>query len=289
MKKSGIAFITIGFYLALLAFNMDVVVGTTYNIGLLNDRQNIVYLSGIIFLAGIILFGFGFVAKEESKNLKLFSVGSVSLPIMLLIGIKTISAVENSQRAEKYEKEQREEEEEKRYRILREQQLGMEKIKEQAEISLPKENLKFIDNSNGTVTHKASGLIWQKCSVGQSWDGTTCLDDAKKFTWDDAKKLKSDFAGKTDWRLPTKNELMLLVYCSDEQYNSDGSCTSSASVIKPTISGTHFPNTQSSWFWSSSPYAGSSDLEWGVGFFNGNSDFSLKYDDGYVRLVRSGQ
>jgi len=50
----------------LFAFN-NVVVGTTYNIGLMNERQNVVYLSGVIFLAGIMLFGFS--AKEEAKNL----------------------------------------------------------------------------------------------------------------------------------------------------------------------------------------------------------------------------
>ena len=88
MKKTGIGLIALGFYCVLFTFNMDVVVGTTYNIGLMNERQNVVYLSGIIFLAGIMLFGFGFSAKEESKNLKTFAISCFLSPVLLLVGIK---------------------------------------------------------------------------------------------------------------------------------------------------------------------------------------------------------
>ncbi len=90
MKKAGIALIALGFYCVLFAFNMDVVVGTTYNIGLMNERQNVVYLSGIIFLAGIILFGFGFSAKEESKNFKVFAISCFLSPVLLLVGITVV-------------------------------------------------------------------------------------------------------------------------------------------------------------------------------------------------------
>lgn len=96
MKKIGIALIVLGFYCVLFAFNMDVVVGTTYNIGLMNERQNVVYLSGIIFLAGIILFGFGFSAKEESKNFKVFAIACFLSPVLLLVGIKTVVSVQES-------------------------------------------------------------------------------------------------------------------------------------------------------------------------------------------------
>ena len=49
MKKAGILLIALGIFSVFLAFNMDVVIGTSYNIGLLNERQNIVYLSGVFF------------------------------------------------------------------------------------------------------------------------------------------------------------------------------------------------------------------------------------------------
>jgi NADH:ubiquinone oxidoreductase subunit 6 (subunit J) len=104
MKKAGIAFIALGFYCVLFAFNMDVVVGTTYNIGLMNERQNVVYLSGIIFLAGIILFGFGFSAKEESKNFKQFAIACFLSPVLLLFGIKIVVSVQESIKQESIRK-----------------------------------------------------------------------------------------------------------------------------------------------------------------------------------------
>lgn len=44
----------------------------------------------------------------------------------------------------------------------------------------------FSDNGDGTVTHHATGLIWQRCSLGQSWDGTDCTGTATTFTWQQA-------------------------------------------------------------------------------------------------------
>ena len=58
---------------------MDVVVGTTYNIGLLNERQSVIYLSGVLFLAGVICFGFGVVTKEELVKPLLFSMELANL------------------------------------------------------------------------------------------------------------------------------------------------------------------------------------------------------------------
>ncbi len=59
----------------------------------MNERQNVVYLSGIIFLAGIILFGFGFSAKEESKNLKMFAITCFLSPVLLLVGSKVVVSI----------------------------------------------------------------------------------------------------------------------------------------------------------------------------------------------------
>jgi len=105
MKKAGIGLVALGFYCVLFAFNMDVVVGTTYNIGLMNERQNVIYLSGIVFLAGIILFGFGFSAKEESKNFKVFAISCFLSPVLLLVGIKTVFSVQESIKRENIRKQ----------------------------------------------------------------------------------------------------------------------------------------------------------------------------------------
>jgi hypothetical protein len=65
-------------------------------------------------------------------------------------------------------------------------------------------NNDFVDNGNGTVTDRATGLMWQKDG---SLDGMT-WQDAKQYV----KKLNSEpFAGHSDWRLPTIEELASLM------------------------------------------------------------------------------
>ena len=62
----------------------------------------------------------------------------------------------------------------------------------------------FIDNNNGTVTDKNTGLIWQK--------GDSFHDIKNGLNWYDALeyitlKNSEKFAGHNDWRLPTLTEL----------------------------------------------------------------------------------
>jgi hypothetical protein len=90
--------------------------------------------------------------------------------------------------------------------------------------------------------------------------------------------------GKNDWRMPTVDELMTLVYCSDGKYETNGSCTNYKSEQR-TINSTYFPNTMSRWYWSSSPHTNIEDA-WVVGFDNGGSDYGGKYNGIFVRLVR---
>ncbi len=98
---------------------------------------------------------------------------------------------------------------------------------------------------------------------------------------------KQGLCGAKDWRMPTRDELQGLVYCSDGKYDSDdGECTNYNSVTRPTINTTYFPNTESNWFWSSSPNAFLSSYAWYVYFDYGGSDSDYKHGSGFVRLVR---
>jgi hypothetical protein len=57
----------------------------------------------------------------------------------------------------------------------------------------------------------------------------------------------------------------------------------------PVINSRFYPNTLSSWFWSSSPNAGIADYAWFVYFYSG---YVYSYNKSYaydVRLVRGGQ
>ena len=149
----------------------------------------------------------------------------------------------------------------------------------------------FTLHDDGTATDTATGLMWMRCSLGQTWDGSTCSGTTTTYTWQQALEVTQDinsgtsnadndnatgFAGHTDWRLPNKNELESIV---------EQRCWS------PAINVGVFPNTPSSWswFWSSSPYADFTNSASGVHFFSGVVGWGYKGDGGLVRLVRAGQ
>lgn len=150
-------------------------------------------------------------------------------------------------------------------------------------------NAEFTDNGDGTVTHTKTGLMWMRCSLGQSWDLSTCNGTASTENWQAALQAAQDinsgasnddydsaagFAGHTDWRLPNRKELRSIV---------EERCWS------PAINAAPFPATPSGWFWSSSPSADYSNAAWGVYFVSGLVNAYAKGDGNYVRLVRAGQ
>jgi hypothetical protein len=133
----------------------------------------------------------------------------------------------------------------------------------------------FTIHKDGTVTHKSTGLMWMRCSLGQSWDGNTCRGTAGSYSWGAALQAADShaFAGYTDWRLPNKNELETIL---EERCNS------------PAINERIFPTTPQAHFWSSSPYAGQTSGAWSMGFDYGAVNASVKSGIIHVRLVRGG-
>jgi hypothetical protein len=378
MKKAGILLIILGISIAFYAFNMDV--EENLKIDFLNQVQNIIYLSGILFSSGIMLFSFGIFDKKDEirKSDKVFFNSTKMISWIFRIGIfvvvlffVVISAIKierwynygrhkekidiavhfnsngecdyqnqvhvkitnNSVRTisetmikiivtekgyskpinrlwdsldsykiiepgeewsscwsvvtsegERLDSSGKDVSLERFYVIFQSEE-DSKKIQADRAAILSKNTDKFVDNKNGTVTFKATGLTWQKCSVGQTWTGETCSGEAIKMTWDDAMKFSNGFAGYNDWRLPTKEELITLVFCSDGEYDADGSCINYETVTNPTINSVYFPNTQS-FYWSSSPDANGSSNAWFVYFGFGNSGYVSKLGDSFVRLVR---
>ena len=80
----------------------------------------------------------------------------------------------------------------------------------------------------------------------------------------------SNLCGYNDWRLPTKDELAGIL----------------ASSGSPSIDTTWFPNTQASYYWTSSPYVGVSGYAWYVSFDSGYVNGNLRNYNFHVRLVR---
>lgn len=138
-----------------------------------------------------------------------------------------------------------------------------------------------------------TGLMWMRCSLGQSWGGSTCQGTAALYTWEQAMKVPSDFsyANYSDWRVPTHEELKTLVYCSSgkpQTWNNTGdSCD--GDFAKPTIMSDAFPQTPLFRIWSSSPNAANSISAWIVGFKHGHDGYGNKDSNVTLRLVRGGK
>jgi hypothetical protein len=59
----------------------------------------------------------------------------------------------------------------------------------------------FVDNNNGAINDKATGLTWQQADSGMGMDWTSALAYCENLT----------LAGRSDWRLPNAKELQSIV------------------------------------------------------------------------------
>lgn len=119
--------------------------------------------------------------------------------------------------------------------------------------------------ANGTITDTITGLVWQRCALGQTWSGTTCSGGSGAYTWAQALQAASN-AG-AGWRLPNAKELDAML---------DRRCASPA--VNPTL----FPGAQNGKAWTSTP-------GWAVDLTDGAVLGSqTAADANSVRLVSAG-
>ena len=125
-------------------------------------------------------------------------------------------------------------------------------------------------NADGTAVDKRTGLMWMRCSLGQTWDGTTCAGNAVTFNWQTALLFAeaASFAGHEDWYLPNVKELSSL---------TESAC------YEPAVNETAFPVTPNSYYWSSTAEA--SDA-WIVFSQEGSNALLPKSSGAALRLVR---
>lgn len=129
-------------------------------------------------------------------------------------------------------------------------------------------------SSGWEVLDKKTDLVWQRCSIGQTWSGTTCMGYPADYDWQNALKAATSAGG--DWYLPNKRELESLVEwgCHFPAINAD---------IFPTVT---------DWFWWSSSVS-VDGAAYGVHFLSGGDTRYRKgdymYSKGNVRLVRARQ
>lgn len=131
----------------------------------------------------------------------------------------------------------------------------------------------IINGSGGSeVLDKRTKLIWQRCSIGQTWSGNTCSGDALRLTWVEAlREAKSLGNG---YRLSNIRELSSLIEyaCYDSSINM-----------------TIFPNTPPVIYWSSSPSSFRNTFvtyTWLLSFGDGSQVTNVNYVKYMARAVR---
>ena len=187
-------------------------------------------------------------------------------------------------------------------------------------IQVEKEQAKLLvryqDNNNGTITDRENRLQWMQCNLGQKWNKETCVVElstsktffsvytdsyrtsGKEYTWEKAVDVARniDYAGYSDWRLPTIKELKSLVYCSNGQPSLKVSLKTvcSGNYSRPAIDHSLFPNTGKGDYWSSSSFSYlNKNKNWCIDFGKGRrivcekqSPYSDTPSRNFVRLVR---
>jgi hypothetical protein len=150
---------------------------------------------------------------------------------------------------------------------------------------------RYVDHGDGTVTDLMSGLMWQQCSVGQTFDATAvgaarCSGTVELRTWSEAIGLPAGdaanapfnsypaFANYSDWRVPNAKELQSLV---------------ALECRPPKINATLFPLATPfvGGYWSASTYARQLTEAWSIDFNYGFSAPAARGLYHAVRLVRS--
>ncbi len=139
----------------------------------------------------------------------------------------------------------------------------------------------FKKNGDGTITDNDTSLIWLLETADIDTDGDVDVDDL--VNWENALIYCENltFAGESDWRLPTINELQSIV---DYTRPKDP-------YIYP-----NFKTTESHFYWTSTTIADATDHVWVVYFRDGvvmgkpkDNTVNNINNTFYVRAVRGGQ
>jgi hypothetical protein len=96
-----------------------------------------------------------------------------------------------------------------------------------------------VQKGGATINDTRTGLVWMRCSVGQTWSGAACEGRAEKLSLPDAMQRAADL--NSAWRIPTSKELAGLRMClHDAEVGEQVGCPAWSARTKKL--GLAFPN-----------------------------------------------
>jgi hypothetical protein len=161
--------------------------------------------------------------------------------------------------------------------------------------------VRFVDNADGTLSDRLTGLMWEKKS-----DDDSVHDVDNAYTWGDATApygpigtafasflavlnggdgINTCFAGHCDWRLPSQEELESLVDASETAPKIDPAfkapCTAACTAVACSCVAAEV-------YWTATTLGGFPITAAQVGFSDGVTGLAIKSDAARVRAVRGG-
>jgi hypothetical protein len=132
-----------------------------------------------------------------------------------------------------------------------------------------------VKTDDGSIHDKDNTYTWYNSDSSTNGGNAGTVGDGTNNTEAYIQALNNNnYGGFNDWRLPNPRESLSIV---------------NNSRLVPAINTDFFPNTISSYCWSSTTSAESTDSAWLLGFGYGNVTHYNKSNSYYVRAVRGGQ
>ena len=147
---------------------------------------------------------------------------------------------------------------------------------------------------NEVAVDSRSGLMWSRCLLGMTWTGTTCVGTPTVYSWQQVNNMVKTltYAGYSDWRVPTLDELKLLAR------TDVSSPMTKIPFLNPTVvpmpkclemAGGISSDSHLCWHWTSTPIEGSDHYAWIVYFGYGYDNANYDTASFPVRLVRNNR